>query len=86
MCPTKFRQIFLTEDAAGLVYCQQISCFDILWEDEETERYYLFLPSCFAGKNTEFTLWYESGKGTVEIMANKKTRRTLWLYADERFP
>ena len=25
-----------------------------LWEDEETERYYLFLPSCFAGKNTEF--------------------------------
>lgn len=49
-----------------------------LWEDEETERYYLFLPSCFAGKNTEFTLWYESGKGAVEIDGTLCKRGSLW--------
>lgn len=49
-----------------------------LWEDEETERYYLFLPSCFAGKNTEFTLWYESGKGAVEIDGVLCKRGSLW--------
>lgn len=49
-----------------------------LWEDEEAERYYLFLPSCFAGKNIEFTLRYESGKGTVKIDGTTCKRGSLW--------
>lgn len=38
-----------------------------LWEDQEEEMYYLFLPSCFAENNTEFVLRYEDRKGTLKI-------------------
>ena len=38
-----------------------------LWEDGESETYYLFLPSCFAGKSCEFTFCYEDGLGVLEI-------------------
>lgn len=38
-----------------------------LWQDEESEAYYLFLPSCFAGKSCEFTLCYEDRLGVFEI-------------------
>ncbi len=49
-----------------------------LWEDEEEEKYYLFLPSCFAGKPTEFVLRYEGGKGTVGIDGTVYKRNSLW--------
>lgn len=38
-----------------------------VWENEEEEIYYLFLPSCFAGKNREYVLRYEDKKGTLKI-------------------
>lgn len=38
-----------------------------LWEDEEDETYYLFLPSCFAKKETALSLAYEESYGKVEI-------------------
>lgn len=38
-----------------------------LWEDEEDETYYLFLPSCFAKKEIELSLLYEESYGRVEI-------------------
>lgn len=38
-----------------------------LWEDQGEEIYYLFLPSCFAGKSAEFVLSYEDRKGTLKI-------------------
>ncbi|MBD5548946.1 MAG: hypothetical protein HDQ97_16440 [Lachnospiraceae bacterium] len=38
-----------------------------LWQDEEDEMYYLFLPSCFAGRDKEFTLAYKGSKGRMKI-------------------
>lgn len=38
-----------------------------LWQDEEDGVYYLFLPSCFAGKERELTLRYEQGRGRLKI-------------------
>ena len=38
-----------------------------LWQDEEDEMYYLFLPSCFAGKDKEFILAYEGSRGRLKI-------------------
>ncbi len=38
-----------------------------LWEDEEAEIYYAFLPSFFAEKSREFLLRYEDGRGTLKI-------------------
>lgn len=52
-----------------------------LWEDEGAGRYYLFLPSCFAGKNVEFILRYERGRGTVEIDGAVYKRGSSWADA-----
>lgn len=38
-----------------------------LWEDGESGIYYLFLPSCFAGKIKEFCLCYEDKMGVLSI-------------------
>lgn len=54
-----------------------------LWKDGETEKYYLFLPSCFAGKNTEFTLWYEGRNGAVEIDGTIYKKGSLWAEGGE---
>lgn len=37
------------------------------WEDESRERYYLFLPSCFEGREKEFTLHYSDRKARLKI-------------------
>lgn len=52
-----------------------------LWEDEETGNYYLFLPSCFAGKNMDFILRYEEGKGAVRIDGAVYKRGSTWAEA-----
>ncbi|MDE7333543.1 MAG: CotH kinase family protein [Lachnospiraceae bacterium] len=52
-----------------------------LWEDEEAGRYYLFLPSCFAGKTMDFTLRYEEGKGAVRIDGTVYRRDSTWAEA-----
>lgn len=52
-----------------------------LWEDQEAGRYYLFLPSCFAGKTMEFILRYEGGKGAVEIDGTVYKRNSSWADA-----
>ena len=49
-----------------------------LWEDEEKERYYLFLPSCFAGKSREFSLCYEDGAVTFKIDGKAYKDGEIW--------
>lgn len=49
-----------------------------LWEDEESGIYYLFLPSCFAGKSREFTFDYEDKAGVLSINGTPYRSGTVW--------
>ncbi len=52
-----------------------------LWENEQENRYYLFLPACFQERKLEFLLRYDDGKGTLKIDDAVCKEGTVWIDA-----